>query len=266
MAYKISSSLRRLINFILSLFIAACLFLSAAYALYALWDNSRVYQDATNIQADMIKLKPEAAEEEGLGFEALMAINPDVRAWLTMDNTNIDYPVLQGESNLTYINHDVYGDFSLSGSVYLDSLNAPDFTDPYNLLYGHHMDGGRMFGDLDKYKDETFFWENDSGTLLLPDRSYDLQVFAVLVQNAGERRIFMPLSWNSSTEEEMLGFVSENALFLRPEIVEKIKEDELQVLSLSTCSGEFTDARTVVLAAMKPYTEAERNANNEKDN
>lgn len=266
MAYKISSSLRRLINFILSLLIAAFLFLSAAYALYALWDNNRVYQDAENIQADMIKLKPVAAEEEGPGFEELLAVNPDVRAWLTMDQTNIDYPVLQGENNLSYINQDVYGSFALSGSIYLDSLNSPDFTDLYNLLYGHHMDGGRMFGDLDKYKDEKFFEENDSGTLLLPDRSYDLQVFAVLVQNAGERKIFLPLSWDSSSKNAMLSFVAENALFLRPEVVEKIKEEELQVLSLSTCSGEFTDARTVVLAAMTPYTGAERGADNEKNN
>lgn len=266
MAHKISSSLRRLINFILSFFIAAFLLLSAAYALYALWDNGRIYQEAGNIQADMIKLKPKAVEEEGPGFEELLAVNPDVRAWLTMDNTNIDYPILQGESNLSYINKDVYGDFALSGSIFLDSLNTPDFSDPYNLLYGHHMDGGRMFGDLDKYKDEKFFDKNDSGTLLLPDRSYNLKVFAVLIQNAGERRLFMPLSWNSHNRSHMLDYVAQNAVFLRSEVVEEIKEEELGVLALSTCSGEFTDARTIVLAAMRPYTASERSVSNEKDN
>lgn len=266
MAHKISSSLRRLINFLLSFFIAAFLLLSAAYAMYALWDNGRIYQDANNVQADMIKLKPKAAEEEGPGFEELLAVNPNVRAWLTMDNTNIDYPILQGESNLSYINKDVYGDFALSGSIFLDSLNSPDFSDPYNLLYGHHMDGGRMFGDLDKYKDEKFFNENPAGTLLLPDRSYELEVFAVLVQNAGERRLFMPLSWNEYSRNSMLDYVAENALFLREKVVEDIKEEELGVISLSTCSGEFTDARTVVLAAMRPYAATERDVQNEKDN
>ena len=66
-------------------------------------------------------------------FEELLGINPDVCAWVTLDNTAIDYPVVQGEDNFTYVNTDVYGDFSLAGSIFLDVNCDKNFTDPYSL-------------------------------------------------------------------------------------------------------------------------------------
>ena len=88
--------------------------LAGIYAVYALWDNHQIYSAAQNVQEDMLKLKP-TAEENGPSFEELMAVNSDVCAWITLDNTGIDYPVLQGENNLSYINTDV--SFTISASV-----------------------------------------------------------------------------------------------------------------------------------------------------
>lgn len=49
---------------------------------------------------------------------------------------------------MEYINKDVYGEFSLSGSIFLSCMNKKDFSDNYNLVYGHHMANGGMFGDV----------------------------------------------------------------------------------------------------------------------
>ena len=106
----------RLINFI----VVTSLVLAVLYAGYGLWDNNRIYAAAENVQDDMLKLKP---DEDKPSFEELLAINPDVVGWITLDNTHIDHPILQGQTNLSYINTDVYGDFSLAGSVFLDSRN-----------------------------------------------------------------------------------------------------------------------------------------------
>lgn len=57
---------------------------------------------------------------------------------------------------MEYINKDVYGNFALSGSIFLSSANQPDFTDPYNLIYGHHMSNGAMFGDVVEFTDEAY--------------------------------------------------------------------------------------------------------------
>ena len=56
--------------------------------------------------------------DESPSLQELQKINPDVCAWLTVDGTKIDYPVVQGETNLEYINQDIYGEFALSGSIF----------------------------------------------------------------------------------------------------------------------------------------------------
>lgn len=246
-------------NSVLNFIELSALLIAGLYAAFALWDNNRIYAAAANVQADMIKLKPDpAAADTGASFAQLLAVNPDVCAWVTLDNTGVDYPVLQGETNLTYINRDVYGNFALAGSIYLDTRNDNTFSDRYSLLYGHHMEKGRMFGDLDLYKDEAFFAQNTTGTLILPDRSYKLEIFACLLVKASEDAIFEPTGWRASING-LVTYAETNALNLNEALLEELKSaDAPQVLALSTCSSEFTDARTIVLAVMRPNTAAEQ--------
>ena len=171
--------------------------LAVVWSGYALWDNSRVYAAADNVQAGLLAFKPQPQEDNSLSFIQLRDINPDVCGWLTLDGTAIDYPVVQGESNFTYLNTDVYGSFALAGSIFLDVDCDADFSGRYSLLYGHHMENGRMFGDLDKYKDGAFFRQNTTGTLTLPGGSYRLEVLACLVVPASEQAIFAPGKWRS---------------------------------------------------------------------
>lgn len=254
MARWILKAANSLLNFIVIL--ALCV--SGIYAGYALWDNNQVYAAAQNVQADMIKLKPKVAEAEedaGASFEELLAINEDVCAWVSLDNTNIDFPVLQGDTNLTYINRDVYGNFALAGSIYLDSRNEHEFHDIVNLLYGHHMDDGEMFGDLDKYKEEKFFHENKTGSLILPDRIYDLEIFACMLVGASEDVIFEPQEYKSDIKK-LLDFTEQNAMYCDTDTIAELRETngEQQILIFSTCSTEFTDARTIVLTIMNPHS------------
>lgn len=241
-----------------NLIVVLCLCVAGIYAAYALWDNNRVYSAASDVQADMVKIKPSVEEDGGASFEELLAINPDVCAWVSLDNTRIDYPVLQGSTNLTYINRDVYGNFALAGSIYLDTRNERDFSDAYSLLYGHHMENGGMFGDLDLYKDQSFFDDNKTGMLILPDISYNLEIFACLLVEAGDDTIFDPELWQTDING-LLSYAKDNSLHLREETINKLEQmDKPQVLSLSTCSTEFTDARTIILAVMEPYQTADQ--------
>ena len=247
----------KLANSLLNFVMIISLLLAGTYAGYALWDNNQVYAAASNVQADMIKLKPILTEneDEGASFEELLAINKDVCAWVTVDNTNIDFPILQGETNLTYINRDVYGNFALAGSIFLDSRNDKEFHDIVSLLYGHHMDQSDMFGDLDKYKDETFLKENTTGLLILPDRSYDLEIFACILTDASNDVIFEPQEYRSDINK-LLRLAEQEGLHYNADKLEELKKTngQKQILILSTCSTEFTDARTIVLAEMIPHS------------
>lgn len=247
-------------NALVSFVVAVFLIVAGTYSVYALWDNEQIYAAADNVQADMIKLKPkitvtesEDEEEARASFDELLAINKDVRAWVTVDNTNVDFPVLQGPDNLYYINKDIYGNFALAGSIYLDSRNNPNFEDSYSLLYGHHMANGNMFGDLDLFKDERFFHDNRTGMLILPDRAYNLEIYACLLVKASEDNIFEPEAV-SGDMNKLYDFCTENAMYVHAETIEAARNDpSAKTLALSTCSSEFTDARTIVLAVMQPY-------------
>ena len=247
----------RLCNAIVNLVLILALTVSGAYAVYALWDNNQVFAAAEDVQADMIKLKPEIvpeAEDNSASFAELLALNPDVVGWISMDNTRVDFPILQGTSNLTYINTDVYGNFALAGSIFLDSRNHRDFTDSYSLLYGHHMANGNMFGDLDLYKDEAFFRDNRTGTLILPDKTFNLEIISCMLVGASDDYIFEPDSTLYNIKS-LLQYAETKSLHVNEDVLARAKETEgLQILALSTCSSEFTDARTIVLTVMNPYT------------
>ena len=252
----------RAANSLFNLVVILLLLTAGSYSAFALWDNQRIYAAAGDVQADMMKLKPEVItteEDSGADFSELLAVNPDVCGWITLDNTNVDYPVLQGETNFTYINTDVYGNFALAGSIFLDTRCSKEFTDPYSLIYGHHMADSKMFGDLDLYKDETFFQENTTGSLVLPGKAYQLEIIACLLVPASEDHIFEPATWQDSNISRLLEFVENNALNLHDEIMRELKtaEDPFKILALSTCSYEYTDARTIVLTWMKPFSSEE---------
>ncbi len=238
---------RAAVNLALTLGLLLC----GSFGAYALWDNEQVLSSAADVQAELLKWKPEisgkseTSTDHRESFAQLRKINPEVVAWVTMEGTNIDFPVLQGKDNLSYISRDVFGNFSLAGSIFLDSRDDPGFSQSYALLYGHHMADGNMFGDLDLYKEEAFFREHTVGQLILPEQVYDLEVAACLVVGASEPYIFDPENVRGS-QNAFLEFVKGKALFCREE---RLKGP---FLALSTCSEEFTNARTVVLTRMVP--------------
>ena len=224
-------------NSLLSAVIVLFLVVAGAYSAYALWDNMQVYASVDDIQSQLLKYKPTPGEDNGPTFEELRAINPDVCAWITLDGTKIDYPVLQGEDNLTYINKDVYGNFALAGSIFLDSNCDRSFQEKYSLLYGHHMAEHKMFGDLDLYEKQKF------------------EIFACIKTSANEDNIFIPQKWQKSTDG-LLKYAEKSAKYIHQDTMKKIgtSKDFSQILAMSTCSSDYTDARTVILAVMKPYS------------
>ena len=243
-----------LLNFIVILFLCT----AGAYSVYALLDNQHIYAVAKNVQEDMLQLKPDIENTEDIkaSFKELLSINPDVCAWITMDGTKIDFPVVQGKTNLTYINTNVYGEFSLAGSIFLDSRSDNKFLDSYSLIYGHHMVDSNMFDDLELYKEEDFFNDNKSGNLILPDGGYDLEIYAYLNVTASEDMIFETEQIQSNIDKH-LNYVEQNAIYLHKDAFEKAKKADAQILALTTCSSEFTDARTIILAVMEPHKPAE---------
>ena len=166
-------------------------------------------------------------------FSRLRKINPDVEAWITVDGTHIDHPVVRSEDNFDYLDKGFDGKFYAGGTLFMD-MNDESFEDPYCMIHGHHMAAGAMFGDLDRFLDEDFFERNSSGVLLTPEYDYDIEVFAAGVYNAYDRNIYR------AGRTFMYEYVKENAVNIR----ERGPHDH--VLALSTCMDDMTDNRAVV--------------------
>lgn len=181
--------------------------------------------------------------EEGIesveyhSFKQLMEINPDTAAWLIMDGTHIDHPVVRSSDNFDYLDKNFEGEFYAGGTLFLDKDNT-GFEEPYCIIHGHHMAGGAMFGDLEKYLNDKFFEKNRTGRLMTAEYDYDIEVFAAGVFNAYDRKIY------KTGETIPLGYVFRNAVNVRDITVKD------HVLALSTCLDEMTDDRVVVFCAL----------------
>ena len=175
-------------------------------------------------------------------------------ARLTLDDTPIDYPVMQGTDNREYLNRDPSGQYSLAGSLFLDCRNSADFSDDYSMIYGHHMSARRMFGALDDYRDADYCKTHRTGTLTTPEYTYDLTVFAVMNADAGDRMIF---DMGTDVPERIQHSEHSSAADMRSRL-RWIEQQALiwdqpaagRVLALSTCSSSGTTKRLIVFAVM----------------
>lgn len=241
-----AAKLARFGDRLVSLIAAGLILLMLLYGGYSLWDTAMVYRGAF-LSSDLLEFKPASGGDPNANpsLEELQAINPDVCGWLTIDDTHIDYPVVVGDTNMEYINKDVYGDFALSGSIFLDSSNARDFSDSYTLIYGHHMDNGAMFGDVVEFVNGDYFNAHTSGTLYLPDATYQIELFACVQVDAYDSVIYDPVAQNGDLSE-LLNHINQIAVQSRYIGV----DPQDQVIGLSTCLESTTNGRVVLFGRL----------------
>ena len=234
-------------NRALSVIVGIFILVMLMYGGYSLWDTAMLYQGAF-VSNDLLKYKPSPENADGPTLAELAALNPDVRGWLTIDDTHIDYPVVQGKTDMDYINKNVYGEFALSGSVFMDSRNEADFSDSYCLLYGHHMDNGAMFGDVVEFVNKDYFDDHRTGTLYLTDGSvYAIELFACMEIDAFDSVVYQPTAQEEGNVQPLLDYIREGAVQYRELGVAKTD----QIIGLSTCAEAQTNGRVVVFGWMK---------------
>lgn len=177
-----------------------------------------------------------------INFEELMRGNPDTIGWIRVPDTNIDYPIVQGEDNDFYLNHDFYGKENIAGAIYLDFESQGDFVGRNNVLYGHNMKNGSMFKDVNRYKDEAFFKEHQFFSIYTPDREIRLKAVAAYYGEA--RPIVRKTRFKS--QESFDAFVHE---MVKPcGCGDEITYPAKTLYTLVTCSYEINDARTFLFA------------------
>lgn len=108
--------------------------------------------DTTNVDTEIEKSEGESSNKYNL--ENIAKINSDVVGWIKIENTNIDYPVMQNGDY--YLHRNIYKNYSSHGTPYLAEYCNIQYSDNL-IIYGHHMNDNSMFAQLDDYKKHSFY-------------------------------------------------------------------------------------------------------------
>lgn len=166
-------------------------------------------------------------------------INSDYKLWINIPDTVIDYPVVQGIDNEFYLKNNFYKEESISGTIFIDSRNSID-EDRNLVLYGHNMKNGSMFTDINKFKNIDFF-QNGEIKIIRDSKEHIYDVFSVFIENSHD--INIKLNFQDDNEfVEYANFLQEKSIY------KKDINNYSNMVTLYTCSYEFKDARTIVIA------------------
>ena len=188
-----------------------------------------------------------------IGFESLLAANSDVKAWLKIDGTNINNPVYQTTDNDYYINHNMNKQESRYGALFIDKEASigRNSNNQNVVIYGHHMRDGTMFGPLKKYLQLDFYKQHSVIDFTTLYRAGQYKVFAVFITNTKPEDdngyVFNYRISDFSSEESFLSWIEEVRKRSIINTGVDIRGDD-EILTLSTCTYEFDDARLVVMA------------------
>ena len=184
-------------------------------------------------------------------LETLHKENSDIIGWIEIENTNINYPVLQTNNNDFYLTHNYKKEYSPSGSLFLDKNFDLDKPSSNYLIYGHRNKNGLMFEDLINYKDKNYYTEHPiiNFTTLKEDSEYEIiSVFLSRVYYKNETNVFRYYFFvDAENEQEYNNYVS-NCLKSSLYDIGKNAEYGEQLLTLSTCEYSQEDGRLVVVA------------------
>ena len=216
--------LNKIVNIVLILIIFICIYnISEKLIEYNKADNS--YE----------KIRVEKEEEN------LYDKYEDYRGWIKIDNTNINYPIVQGKDNSFYLDKDINKNYLSSGSIFMNYLNH-GFNDENTVLFGHHMRNKTMFAQLKKYKEKEFFYGNNDIEIEIKDgKTLKYKVFSAYVTDSKDNYI----KTNFDDKDQYKEFLEDikNKSQYKSDI--DVNEND-KIITLSTCSYEFNDARMVV--------------------
>lgn len=175
--------------------------------------------------------------ERVIDFEKLKAINEDIKAWIYIPGTNIDYPILVGSSDEEYINKNLNREYTPLGSIF--TYSGTNFTKGNTFIFGHNMASGQMFGELKKYRDLDFFKENRDFYIYTERKVMRCNIFSVFIANENDVVFSDEYELGTADYLSLLSIIS-NKNSYSDIILDKpiIEYSTTQMFNLVTCYGK----------------------------
>lgn len=220
-----------------------------------MWDYQVAKSAYTNISEKTAKVDPKQFTGV-VDWKALKKVNPDVQGWLYQKGTVINYPVVQGTDNDTYLHTRFDKQWSGGGTLFVDCRMEKDFKGFNSIIYGHHMKDGSMFRSIRGYtKEDGYYDKHKTLELATPHGNYHLVVFSAFITKATDEDTYK-MTYDEAEKQAYIDRAWERSeLPITKDSVDVTKNDRL--VTLSTCAYDYEEARYIVMCKMVPWTKAE---------
>lgn len=163
-------------------------------------------------------------------FAPLLERNPDIVGWLKLEDSSIDYPIVQGTDNTYYLTRNYVGKTSRAGSIFMDYRNEEGFDARHVILYGHRMQDGSMFGELKHYAESAYYEQHRYLRIDSLEGTYLVEIFAAYHTTTAFNYIETDFA-SDETFDQFLEQIQEHSIY--PQDVHVTAAD--QIITLSTC-------------------------------
>ena len=207
------------------------------------------YDEVTEQFTDMTQTQSDVQKQElpEIDFDGLIEINDDDKAWIYIEGTDVNYPVLQGIDNNQYLFQSYKKKYLTAGSIYIDYRCDDDFSDKHTVVYGHNMKNGTMFGQMDKYKTDEYLKEHPYVYIIMPDGTWKkYQVFGAYIADVFGQTFILP----ANDEVEMYNLrklIKTENLIKNPPVT---PEEGQKIMTLSTCTEDSDDYNRFVISCV----------------
>lgn len=204
----------------------------------------KVNSDNKKLQEEVVtEVKQDSPLDRKVDFNQLKNINEDIIGWIYIPNTNIDYALLKGKTNDTYIHTNYEKKYSFAGSIFLDEDNDASLTDSNTIIYGHNMKNGSMFANIKKFADHDYFINHPEVYIYLPDGSINVySVYSTKIIEATSDYYLKNIDYAS--------YVA-NAKSSAKQSRDVDTQNAAPLLLLSTCYAPDTTTRSVLFARLE---------------
>lgn len=218
--------IRKIAIFIM-IIIFTLIFLVCSYILIKIFlDFKEVEKETTKLREDIIKISTENETHKNyiIDWEKLQNINKDIIGWIKINDTEIDYPIVQ-DRDLYYINHTFDNKYNINGSIFTKT-NKP-FEVKETLIYGHNNKNNLMFSKIENFMNQEFFNKNQTFKIYTQSANYDAKIFSIYsIGENEENKNIQNLSF-----KECIEYYQKQSKF-------KVEQQETpeNIIKLSTCS------------------------------
>ncbi len=232
------------------LIVCICVFAYSAYSIgsifYSYW---KVDNDNNTLASEVIEnKKADSALKRKVDFKKLNKINEDIIGWIYIPHTEIDYPLLKGKNNDSYIHTNYKKNYSFAGCIFADEISSRTLTDDNTIIYGHNMKNGSMFAGIKKFVSLKYMNKHPNVYIYLPNGTVNAyNIFSANVINVASKLYCKGIDYNKYIQQIFSSGCRAK---------KSVSRTQAPLIMLSTCHAAHAVSRNVIYARLEKNVKA----------